>query len=74
MTEQEYLRKKPILTFVEHPDFESIFEDMRNELAQKMIHEEKEEERAKIYYEAKCIDSLVGRLIGIANEVRVYNG
>lgn len=74
MTEQEYERKKKIKELVEHPDFISIIDNMKFELGQKMLDTTDPDGRDSLFYEAKAINSLVGQLTGIANEVRTYGG
>lgn len=73
MTPEEYKKKKLIKDVVDSPLFEVIIQEIKSELAEKMLESEKEADRQALYNEAKLLNSLIGRLTAIANEVRMLN-
>lgn len=73
MTPEEYKKKKLIKDIVDSPLFEVIIQEIKSELAEKMLESEKEADRQALYNEAKLLNSLIGRLTAIANEVRMLN-
>jgi len=73
MSPEEFRKKKLIKDIVDNPYFLPAVDDIRDELALKMLHTEKEEDRQKLFSEAQALRSLIGRFTAIANEVRMIN-
>ena len=70
MTEQEIESLKIIRDIVDHRMFNAMVSNMRREIADTMLATEKEEDRDRLYSEAKAIDRLVGELTKMANIYR----
>ena len=70
MTEQEIESLKIIRDIVDHRMFNTMVSNMRREIADTMLATEKEEDRDRLYSEAKAIDRLVGELTKMANIYR----
>lgn len=63
--------KVQILAIVENKLFESMFLSMKYDIASKMMETEGVEELAKLRDEVRALKRLQGKLIEIANEVRM---
>mgnify|MGYP003541553165 FL=1 len=70
MTEQEIESLKIIKDIVDHRMFNAMVSNMRREIADTMLATEKEEDRDRLYSDAKAIDRLVGELTKMANIYR----
>lgn len=71
MTEEEYHRKRIILSLVNHPDWIPVRKEIRAQIMEEMMLEKSAERRNELFYEAQALDRVVGRLTGIANEIRL---
>lgn len=71
MTDLEFRRKSLIRDIVDNPLFDEMIADIRNELAIAMLATEKEEERDRLFHDAKAVTRLQGQLVKIANEIRM---
>ena len=69
----EYRRKVLIKEIVDNPLFPDIIKSIKFELATAMLSTEKEEERDRLFHDAKAITRLEGQLVKIANDVRMIS-
>ena len=72
MTDAEIESLKIIKDIVDHRMFNTMVSNMRREIADTMLATEKEEDRDRLYSEAKAIDRLVGELTKMANVYRTH--
>ena len=65
--------KRAITEIVDSPIFEEMIESIKLEITHEMLEDENSstEKRDSLYYEYKAVDKIKGRLIAIANEIRV---
>jgi hypothetical protein len=73
MTNEELENLKLIRDVVENRLFSSMVKNMKEEIAFAMLETEKEDDRDRLYSEAKAIDRLVGELTKMANKYRSYS-
>lgn len=69
----EYRRKVLIKEIVDNPLFPDIIKSIKLELATAMLSTEKEEERDRLFHDAKAITRLEGQLVKIANDIRMIS-
>lgn len=75
MDDLEFRRKSLIKDLVDNPLFPEMIKGIKNEIAVAMLSTEKEDERDRLYHDAKALTRLEGQLVKIANDVRmVTNG
>lgn len=67
----EFRRKNLIKEIVDNPLFPEIIKDIKTGIANAMLSADKEEDRDRLYHDAKAITRLEGQLTMIANEVRM---
>jgi hypothetical protein len=67
----DYDKKRLIRNLVDNPLFDALIEDIRAELAKKMLECDNDKARGELYYENKALTQIVGRLIAVANELRM---
>ena len=70
MDDVEFRKKSLIKDIVDNPLFPSMMKDIKFEIATAMLSTEKEEERDRLFHDAKAITRLEGQLVKIANDVR----
>ena len=71
MDDLEFRRKALIKDIVDNPLFPGIVQSIKNEIAVAMLATEKEEERDRLYHDAKALTRLEGQLVKIANDIRM---
>lgn len=71
MNDVEFRRKSLIRDIVDNPLFPEMMKEIRNEIAARMLEVEKEDERDRLYHDAKALTRLEGQLVKIANEVKM---
>jgi hypothetical protein len=74
MDDIEFKRKDMIRQIVESPLFPDMIKTIKSEIANAMLSAEKEDDRDRLFHDAKAITRLEGQLTKIANEVRMTNG
>jgi hypothetical protein len=72
MTESEIASLRIIRDIVDNKMFNTMIGNMRREIADTMLISEKEEDRDRLYSEAKALDRLVGELTKMANIFRTH--
>jgi hypothetical protein len=70
MDDLEFRRKVLIKEIVDNPLFPSMIDTIKNEIAVAMLNTEKEEERDRLYHDARALTRLQGQLVKIANDVK----
>lgn len=73
MDDLEFRRKALIKDIVDNPLFPDMIKSIKTELANAMLSAEKEDDRDRLFHDAKAITRLEGQLIKIANDVKVVN-
>lgn len=73
MNDVEFRRKSLIKDIVDNPLFPEMMKEIKDEIAARMLEVEKEEERDRLYHDAKALSRLQGQLVKIANEVRMVS-
>ena len=71
MDDIELANLKLIKDIVDNRLFDSMVSNMKRAIADKMLETEKEEDRDRLYSEAKALDRLVGELTSLANKYRM---
>jgi hypothetical protein len=71
MNDIELANLKLIRDIVDNPLFNTLLNNMKRDIADKMLVTEQEEVRDRLYSEAKAIDRLVGELVSAANRYRM---
>lgn len=69
----DYEKRRLIRNVLDNPLFDALVEDIRNELAHKMLVTDDNKVREQLFYENKALDSIVGQLMSIANDVRMID-
>jgi fumarate hydratase class II len=72
LTELEFRRRSLIKDLVDHPDFDSIFQGIKTEMAMEMLTAEDENVRDSLYSQALALETVRGRLVKLANDVRMF--
>jgi hypothetical protein len=71
MNDVELSNLKIIRDIVDNKLFNTMVSNMKRAIADKMLETEKEEDRDRLYSEAKALDRLVGELTSLANKYRM---
>ena len=71
MNDAEISNLKLIRDIVDNPLFNTLLNNMKRDIADKMLTSEQEEVRDRLYSEAKAIDRLAGELVSAANRYRM---
>lgn len=71
MNDAELANLKLIKEIVDNRLFNTLVNNMKRDIADKMLSSEQEEVRDRLYSEAKAIDRLVGELVSAANRYRM---
>ncbi len=71
MNDVEIANLKLIRDIVDNPLFNTLLNNMKRDIADKMLVTEQEEVRDRLYSEAKAIDRLAGELVSAANRYRM---
>lgn len=71
MDDIELANLKLIKDIVDNRLFDNMVSNMKRAIADKMLETEKEEDRDRLYSEAKALDRLVGELTSLANKYRM---
>jgi hydroxyethylthiazole kinase-like sugar kinase family protein len=70
-TNSEIESLKLIVEIVENKLFNEMITNMKRAIADAMLMTEKEEDRDRLYSEAKALERLVGELTSMANQYRM---
>lgn len=71
LTELEVRRQQMIRALVDHPDFDAIMKSIKLDIAYEMVNSEDPITREEKYLESKMVDMFRGRLVKLANDVRM---